>query len=113
MATKKAKAARPTAQRMTASTRASKAKSAPASAAKAAAAPTPDKPPKPVKLKRDSFRMPKEGFELIDRLKKRAERLRHPVKKGELLRAGLASLDRLSDEALAFALESVPRRGAR
>ena len=67
---------------------------------------------KPPKLKRDSFRMPKEDFELIDRLKARARGLNLPVKKSELLRAGLGALGRMSDEALSLALAAVPRRRA-
>ena len=74
------------------------------------AAPSAPAASKKPKLVKDSFRMPKEDFELIDRLKRRAEALRHPAKKSLLLRAGLGALSRMSDEALAFALEAVPGR---
>jgi hypothetical protein len=69
--------------------------------------------PKPAKLRRDSFRMPEEGFEQLKRLKRRARGLGRPARKSELLRAGLSALERMSDEAFAFALEVVPRRAAR
>jgi hypothetical protein len=68
---------------------------------------------KPPKLRRDSFRMPEEGFEQLKRLKRRASGLDRPARKSELLRAGLSALERMSDEAFAFALEAVPRRAAR
>jgi len=84
------------------------AKEAPKSAPKSAKA-----APKPAKLRRDSFRMPEEGFEQLKRLKRRARVLDRPARKSELLRAGLSALERMSDEAFAFALEVVPRRAAR
>ena len=60
------------------------------------------------KLVRDSFTIPKDEYAVIDALKERAVRLSRPVKKSELLRAGLKLLAGLSDTALFTALESVP-----
>jgi hypothetical protein len=62
------------------------------------------------KVIRDSFTMPVADHELIGILKKRCIGLGIAIKKSELLRAGLAALDRLSDESLAevaAAVESV------
>ena len=59
---------------------------------------------------RDSFTMPVADYELIGALKKRCLRLGFAIKKSELLRAGLATLQRQSDESLAqvvAAIESV------
>lgn len=50
---------------------------------------------------RDSFSMPKADFDLIDALKQRAIGFKLPVKKSELLRAGLHALNELSDARLA------------
>ncbi|MEO8152160.1 MAG: hypothetical protein ABI605_03745 [Rhizobacter sp.] len=59
---------------------------------------------KPVKVKhklvRDSFTMPKVDFDLIAVLKDRALGFRQPVKKSELLRAGLRVLSGLPDDTL-------------
>lgn len=60
------------------------------------------------KLVRDSFTIPKDEYAVIDSLKDRAIGLSHPVKKSELLRAGLKLLAGLSDAALRTALQSVP-----
>ena len=57
---------------------------------------------------RDSFTIPKDEYAVIDALKERAVRLSRPVKKSELLRAGLKLLAGLSDTSLFTALESVP-----
>ena len=62
------------------------------------------------KVIRDSFTMPVADHELIGVLKKRCIGLGIAIKKSELLRAGLAALDRLPDESLAqvaAAVESV------
>lgn len=93
--------------------------SAPASAKKTAAAPVvkpankpavvTDKPKTPkVKMERDSFTMPKDEYAQIATLKKRLEGLGKPVKKSELLRAGLKLLSGLNDTALKAALVTVP-----
>ena len=53
------------------------------------------------KVIRDSFTMPAADHELIGFLKTRCLGLGIAIKKSELLRAGLAALDRLPDESLA------------
>ena len=70
--------------------------------------PAKDVKAKKPKLVRDSFTIPKDEYAVIDALKERAVRLSRPVKKSELLRAGLKLLAGLSDTALFTALESVP-----
>ena len=70
--------------------------------------PAKDAKAKKPKLVRDSFTIPKDEYAVIDGLKERAMRLSRPVKKSELLRAGLKLLAGLSDTALFTALESVP-----
>ncbi len=70
--------------------------------------PAKDVKAKKPKLVRDSFTIPKDEYAVIDGLKERAVRLSRPVKKSELLRAGLKLLAGLSDTALFTALESVP-----
>lgn len=80
--------------------------------AKAAAAVKPTKATEPkgkkAKLVRDSFTIPKDEYTVLDTLKDRATALAHPVKKSELLRAGLKVLAGLSDSALRSALQAVP-----
>lgn len=63
---------------------------------------------KKVKLVRDSFTIPKDEYAIIEALKQRAGSLAQPVKKSELLRAGLKVLAGLSDAALRTALQAVP-----
>lgn len=60
------------------------------------------------KLVRDSFTIPKSEFEVLSALKHRAATLVRPTKKSELLRAGIALLNRLPDKAFLAALSSVP-----
>ena len=63
-----------------------------------------------VRVVRDSFSMPAADYALIGALKQRCLRLGLAMKKSELLRAGLATLDQLPDESLlriAMAVESV------
>jgi hypothetical protein len=80
----------------------------PAPVAKAKPAVVADKPVKlKHKLVRDSFTMPKADFDLIAVLKERALGFRQPVKKSELLRAGLRVLNGLPDAALKGALGSL------
>ena len=86
---------------------------APAKAKPAAPAPAPALPAKEVrakkpKLVRDSFTIPKDEYAVIEALKQRANALAQPVKKSELLRAGLKMLAGLSDAALRSALQAVP-----
>jgi len=62
------------------------------------------------KVIRDSFTMPAADHELIGVLKRRCIGLGIAIKKSELLRAGLAALERLPDERLGqvtAAVESV------
>jgi hypothetical protein len=100
-------AAKPVAK--TAAPAAKKTASAPVAkaASKAAVANEKAKTPK-VKMERDSFTMPKDEYAQIAALKKRLEGLGKPVKKSELLRAGLKLLSTLNDTALKAALGSVP-----
>lgn len=66
-----------------------------------------DKAKKP-KMVRDSFTFPKTEYVVLDELKQRATRLAHPIKKGELLRAGLKALLAMPDAAFLSALQAVP-----
>jgi hypothetical protein len=60
------------------------------------------------KLVRDSFTFPKDEYAVIEALKERLARLGQPVKKSELLRAGLKALASMPDSALKSALQAVP-----
>lgn len=76
-------------------------------------APAKAKPLKVEKLKknkliRDSFTMPKDEYDLINTLKARGVALKQPVKKSELLRAGIKLLGGLSDTAFLKAVRGVP-----
>ena len=77
-------------------------------AAKKVVAPKPSKPKPKLKLVRDSFTMPKVEYAAIDVLKERAAKLARPVKKSELLRAGIKLLNALDDKALLAAVNAVP-----
>lgn len=85
-----------------------------ATAKKPAAKPVPaTKVEKPVKAKkpklvRDSFTIPKAEYVVLDELKQRAAQLTRPVKKSELLRAGIKALAAMPNAAFLEALESVP-----
>ncbi|MBT9523923.1 MAG: hypothetical protein IV105_01595 [Rhizobacter sp.] len=59
------------------------------------------------KLVRDSFTMPRQDFDLIPALKKRALAFQRPTKKSELLRAGLQALAALDDKRLKAALDAL------
>ncbi|HEY4079357.1 MAG TPA: hypothetical protein VGM81_01565 [Burkholderiaceae bacterium] len=76
----------------------------PAPVAKPAATPKPAK----IKLVRDSFTMPSDEYAVLGELKQRALKSAHPVKKSELLRAGVKLLAGLGDTALMRALSNVP-----
>ncbi|WP_198320944.1 hypothetical protein [Azohydromonas aeria] len=95
-------------------------------AAKDAKAPRPEAAAEPVKqekqdkahakpkLVRDSFTMPRADFALIAVLKDRALGFKRPVKKSELLRAGLHALAALDDVKLQAALaELTPLKAGR
>lgn len=79
-------------------------------AAKPAPAPKAEKPAKAKKPKlvRDSFTIPKAEYVVLDELKQRATRLAHPIKKSELLRAGIKALAAMSDTGFLSALDQVP-----
>jgi hypothetical protein len=86
-------------------------KSAPVTPPVVAAKPVANKvvAPKPkLKLVRDSFTMPKVEYAGIEVLKQRAAKLARPVKKSELLRAGVKLLNALDDKALLAAVNAVP-----
>ena len=73
----------------------------------------PVKAEKPAKVKkpklvRDSFTIPKDEYEVIDTLKMRGGKLGQPVKKSELLRAGIKALAAMSDIQFKAALIKVP-----
>ncbi|MDY0745127.1 hypothetical protein SNE35_11435 [Paucibacter sp. R3-3] len=72
------------------------------------AAPAAEAKPAKVKLVRDSFTMPSDEYAALGQLKQRALAAAHPVKKSELLRAGVKLLAGLSDAALLRALKNVP-----
>lgn len=65
------------------------------------------------KLVRGSFKMPRRDFELLASLKERSAGLDRPVKKSELLRAGLSSLQKISDAELSQLLDSLAPLEAR
>ena len=67
----------------------------------------PVKPKKP-KLVRDSFTIPKAEYVVLDELKQRSIKLARPVKKSELLRAGIKALAGMTDAGLLAALQAVP-----
>ena len=81
-----------------------------AAAPVAAPAPQASKPVKAhkPKLVRDSFTMPKDEYQVIDALKRRALGLEKQVRKSELLRAGIQALAAMSDRAFLKAIGEVP-----
>jgi hypothetical protein len=66
-----------------------------------------DKVKKP-KLVRDSFTFPKTEYEVLAALKQRALKLAHPIKKSELVRAGIKAIAGMTDATLLQALKDVP-----
>jgi hypothetical protein len=60
------------------------------------------------KLIRDSFTIPKDEYLVLEQLKQRALRSGHAAKKSEILRAGIAALNGMSDSVLLAALSAVP-----
>ncbi|MDT7515946.1 hypothetical protein [Rhodoferax mekongensis] len=71
------------------------------------ATPKVEKAKKP-KMVRDSFTIPKNEYDVLDVLKMRAAKLGSPVKKTELIRAGMKAIAALSDAAFKAALSAVP-----
>jgi len=63
---------------------------------------------KKIKMVRDSISMPKTEYSALDSMKLRAGKLGHPVKKTELIRAGIKTLAALADAAFVEAVKSVP-----
>jgi hypothetical protein len=61
------------------------------------------------KVIRDSFTIPDDEYELISRIKKRCMKAGVSANKSEVLRAGLAALDSMSDRELAKAVEGLAR----
>jgi hypothetical protein len=66
-----------------------------------------EKTPK-LKMERDSFTMPKIEYAQFHVLKERLQKLEQPVKKSELLRAGIMQLSAMTDAALKAAMSKVP-----
>jgi hypothetical protein len=64
--------------------------------------------PRKIKMKRDSFTMPKDEYAQIDLLKKRLINLGQPAKKSELIRAGIQLLAGMSDSTLKATLSKIP-----
>lgn len=64
--------------------------------------------PKKIKMVRDSMSIPKDEYAVLQELKLRAIQLGLPVKKTEVLRAGIKTLAALSDAALLASLKAVP-----
>ena len=60
------------------------------------------------KLVRDSFTIPKDEYLVIDSLKQRSAKLGQPMKKSELLRAGIKLLNSLEDAGFKQAIAQVP-----
>jgi hypothetical protein len=60
------------------------------------------------KLVRDSFTIPKGEYARLAKLKDRALRLVVPVKKSELLRAGILALDVMPDKEFLATLSAIP-----
>ena len=83
------------------------AKAVPEAAPAAEVAVKPAKAHKP-KLVRDSFTMPKDEYQVLDALKRRALGLEKQVRKSELLRAGIQALAAMNDRAFLKALGGVP-----
>jgi hypothetical protein len=104
-------AARPAAKKAAAKkapTRRPAAKPAAAAPAAEAAAQATNLKAEKQKLVRDSFTIPAGEYEQIAALKQRGIALGRPVKKSELLRAGLKALAALADKPLLAVLDQVP-----
>ena len=77
------------------------------SAPKAAVAPKPAKEKK-IKMVRDSLTMPKLEYVVLEELKLRAAKMSTPIKKTELIRAGIKALAGMNDAAFMSAVRAVP-----
>jgi len=69
---------------------------------------TKDEKVKKIKMVRDSFTMPKPEFAVLETLKVRALQLSTPVKKTELIRAGIKALAAMPDADFLAAVRAVP-----
>ena len=70
-------------------------------------------PKKALKLKkpkmvRDSLTMPKVEYAVLGELKARADKLNSPVKKTELIRAGIKAISAMSDAAFLASIKAIP-----
>jgi len=65
--------------------------------------------PETLRVKRDSFTMPVADHERIAQLQKRCMKGEIGASKSEILRAGLAALDALTDEQLAAVVRSLDK----
>lgn len=63
---------------------------------------------KKTKMVRDSFTIPKTEYAVLDELKQRATKLAQPMKKSELIRAGIKALSAMSNDAFLKATAAVP-----
>jgi len=68
-----------------------------------------DGAPRPDKVIRDSFTMPVTDYESIDRIRRRAMKGGVGTNKSEILRAGLAVLDKMPDKELLRVFEKLPK----
>lgn len=84
------------------------AKPATTAAAKPASAETKPVKDKKIKMVRDSISIPKTEYVVLEAMKLRAAKLATPVKKTELIRAGIKALSGLPDAAFLAALRAVP-----
>ena len=60
------------------------------------------------KLVRDSFTIPKAEYVVLEGLKVRAADLKRPTKKSELIRAGIAVLQKMTQKEFLAAVNAVP-----
>ena len=103
----KQKPAKPAVKRVAKPVSKSAAKPAPKPVAKAAKPAQKPARPKAAKLERDTFRMTRDEFDALRKLKSRAKSLGVPARKSEILRAGLRTLHRMDDEHFAVLLAQV------
>jgi hypothetical protein len=63
---------------------------------------------KKIKMVRDSMSIPKAEYEVLEVLKLRAVKMANPVKKTELIRAGIKAIAAMQDSAFLAAIKAVP-----
>jgi hypothetical protein len=108
VAVRKTKASSPDAAAQAKPASKAPAKPAPKSATESAGAAVANSAEPKAKLIRDSFTIPKSEYVVLESLKTRAANLTRPVKKSELLRAGIAVLNAMTDKSFLAALNGVP-----